>query len=72
MKPQLLAMELTNRSPDQNSLELRKMRIYTAYSPPKVDRIWGVWGPYYNIPKAIFYLLKGDYRMERIGLQKMY
>ena len=25
------------------------------------DRIWGIWGSYYNIPKAIFYLLKGDY-----------
>ena len=21
-----------------------------------------IWGSYYNIPKAIFYLLKGDYR----------
>ena len=31
------------------------------YSPPYVDRIWGIWGSYYNIPKAIFYLLKGDY-----------
>ena len=29
--------------------------------PLKVDRIWGIWGSYYNIPKAIFYLLKGDY-----------
>ena len=24
------------------------------------DRIWCIWGSYYNIPKAIFYLLKGD------------
>ena len=31
-------------------------------SPPKVDRIWGIWGSYCNIPKAIFYLLKEDYR----------
>ena len=31
-------------------------------SPPQVDRIWGRWGSYYNIPKAIFYLLKEDYR----------
>ena len=23
-------------------------------------RIWGIWGSYYTIPKAIFYLLKGD------------
>ena len=28
---------------------------------PLVDRIWGIWGPYYNIPKAILYLHKGDY-----------
>ena len=39
-------------------------------SRPKVDRIWGIWGSYYNIPltlnpdlpKAISYLLKGDFR----------
>ena len=31
------------------------------HSPPQADRIWGVWGPHYRIPKAIFYLLKGDY-----------
>ena len=31
------------------------------YSPPEVDRIWGIWGSSYNIPKAIFYLLKGDF-----------
>ena len=24
--------------------------------------IWGIPGSYYNLPKAIFYLLKGDYR----------
>ena len=24
-------------------------------SPPEVDRIWGTWGSYSNIPKAIFY-----------------
>ena len=33
-----------------------------TYSPPEVDRIWGIWGSYYNILKAIFYLLKGDYK----------
>ena len=41
------------------------------YSPPKVDRIWGIWGSYYNIPKTIFYLLKGDYSskgsLRRVG-----
>ena len=25
-------------------------------------------GSYYNIPKAIFYLLKGDYRGKNLGL----
>ena len=32
-----------------------------GYSPPKVYRIWGIWGSYHNMPKAMFYLLKGDY-----------
>ena len=32
-----------------------------AYRPPRVDGIWEIWGPDYNIPKATFYLLKGDY-----------
>ena len=32
------------------------------YSPPEVDRIWGMWGSYDNVPKAIFYLLKGSYK----------
>ena len=22
---------------------------------------WGIWGSFYDIPKTIFYLLKGDY-----------
>ena len=35
------------------------------YNPPEVDRIWGIWGSLYNIPKAIFYLLNGDYRSMR-------
>ena len=26
-----------------------------------MDRIWGIRGSYYNMPEAIFYLLKGDY-----------
>ena len=38
-----------------------------VYSPPLVDRIWGIWGSCYNIPKAIFYLLKGDYWNEVLG-----
>ena len=24
----------------------------------------GIWGSFYNIPKAIFYLLKGDHRVQ--------
>ena len=32
------------------------------YSPPEVHRIWGIWGSYYTIPKAIFYILKGGYK----------
>ena len=36
-----------------------------VYSPPEVDRIWGIWGSYYNIPIAILYVLKGDYRLLR-------
>ena len=27
----------------------------------------GYMGSYYNIPKAMFYLLKGDYRFEGLG-----
>ena len=29
--------------------------------PPEINRIWGIWESYYNLPKAIFYLRKGDY-----------
>ena len=38
-----------------------------VFCPPEVDRLWGIWGSYYNIPKAIFYLLKGTIgsRVER-------
>ena len=27
-----------------------------------LDRIWGIWGSHYDVPKARFDLLKGDYR----------
>ena len=37
-------------------------------SPPEVDRIWGMWGSYYNIPKPLFYLLKEDYSLSRSAL----
>ena len=39
-----------------------------TYSPPMspLSRIWGIWGSYYNIPKTIFYLLKGDYNQQAV------
>ena len=42
-------------------LKLWGLGVSLPYSPPEVDGIWGIWGSYYNIPKAIFYLLQGDY-----------
>ena len=43
------------------SVEVPPLQSFRTYSPPSVDRTWGIWGSYHNIPKAIFYLLKGDY-----------
>ena len=43
--------------------QIQRFLEFSSYSPPQVDRIWGRWGSYYNIPKAIFYLLEGDYRV---------
>ena len=38
-------------------------RVYIGIIVPlKINRKWGIWGSYYSIPKAIFYLLKGDYK----------
>ena len=34
--------------------------VFRAEGPP--HRIWDIWGSYCNMPKAIFYLLKGDFR----------
>ena len=34
-------------------------RDFRFYSPPEVDRLWGIWRSCYSIPKAIFYLIKG-------------
>ena len=42
---------------------------FRVYCRPYVDRIWGIWRSYSNIPKAIFYLLKGDYSF--FGLQNV-
>ena len=41
-----------------------QFRTRQEYSPPSVDSICVIWGSYYDIPKAIFYLLKGDYRLK--------
>ena len=38
------------------------MACSSVYSPPELDRIRGIWGSYSNIPKASFYLLRGDYK----------
>ena len=45
---------------------LARARVFRehTYGPPSVDIMWGIWGSYYNIPKAIFYLLKGDYNVK--------
>ena len=47
-------------------------QVPIAYSPPQVGRLWGMWGPYYNIPKAISYLLKGDYTMLSLAVGAMH
>ena len=38
-----------------------------TYSPPQVDRIWGIWESYYNVPKALFHLLKGGLCSFEVG-----
>ena len=45
-------------------LGLRVLGMGQVYSPPYADRILGVCGSCYNIPKAIFYLLRGDYNAQ--------
>ena len=42
---------------------------FWGYSPPLVDRIWGIWGYLDNLPKAIFSLLQGDYRSLGLGFR---
>ena len=44
----------------ENEMETTIMG-YTRY------RIWDIWGSYYNIPKAIVYLLKEDYKRRDLG-----
>ena len=31
---------------------------FRIYDPAEVDRTWGIWGSYYNIPKAIWGTVK--------------
>ena len=40
---------------------LQLPRTHVTIIVSQVDRIWDIWESYYNIPEAIFYLLKGDY-----------
>ena len=49
------------RAGEDIAAEAKKRRITAVYSPPQVDRTCGILGSYYNIPKAIFYRIKGDY-----------
>ena len=42
-------------------LSLSYLDLLTA-SEWEIDRIWGICGSYYTIPKTIFYLLKSDYK----------
>ena len=49
-------------SPITFNQELWTSTRFRVIVPPFVDRRWGIWGSYYNIPKAIFYLLLEDYK----------
>ena len=42
--------------------ELRVCELGLEGCSPQVDRIWGIRASCFNILKAIFYLVKGDYR----------
>ena len=39
---------------------------FRGYAPPEVNRIDRIWGFYCNIPKYIFYLLKGDWGLGQV------
>ena len=48
-----------------SSVSLGRVEVFAkAYRSLEVGRICGIWGSYYRIPKAIFYLLKGDYTLK--------
>ena len=48
---------------------MKEVSSLVDYSPPKEDRIWVIWESSYNIPKAIIYLLNGDYTLVMVMLQ---
>ena len=39
-----------------------------AYCHPYVDRMWCIWGSFYDLPKAMFYLLQGGVDMFRFSI----
>ena len=48
---------------DTSHISICEKTFRMIYSPPQADTIWGIWGSYHNLHKAIFYLLKGDYAL---------
>ena len=42
---------------------LQRRSEITSGSNFRPTAVWGIWGSYYKIPKAIFYLLKGDHTL---------
>ena len=55
--PKCLRADMREETNELSQQEKAKRR--NEYSPGEVDRVWGIWGSYYNTPKAIFYLPKG-------------
>ena len=45
------------------SSNLKVLDAPLSYSLHEVVRLWGTWGSYCNIPKALVYLLEGNYRL---------
>ena len=41
-----------------------------TYSSQEIDRTWGIWGFYDNIPEDIFDLLKADYSLKGFGVRE--
>ena len=55
-------MKSTSRLAPSRKVQIQAKKVF-RYSPAEVDGIWGIWGSYVNIPKPIFYILKGDDRV---------